>query len=293
MPDLNKGIFYGTGAAEGIPNPFCGCYLCEYARAHGGKDVRTRSMFRLGEQMMIDMGPDSFGQAAKLGDFRNLEHLLITHTHEDHFAYMMLNVRKMATQRNVKTLHIYMTDRAFELVELMRENTAFMKGALSRMEEEEIVCFHRLTFGEEYSIGGCTVVPLRGHHIGNMKENCANYLITRQDGTKLYYGTDTGAYEEDTLAYLAGKQLDILISECTFGNVEDTYPDPGHLSFTTCIGMLEKLRAQDSLSENCRVYLTHINHLHTAYHEKLQEMFNHTGLPYACTVAYDGMKIDL
>ena len=51
--------FYGTGAAEGIPNPFCGCYLCEYARKHGGKDVRTRSMFRLTPNICIDMGPDA------------------------------------------------------------------------------------------------------------------------------------------------------------------------------------------------------------------------------------------
>lgn len=293
MSRTNKGIFYGTGAAEGIPNPFCGCYLCEYARTHGGKDIRTRSMFRVSEKVMIDMGADSFVQAAKYGDFKNLEHVLITHTHEDHFAYMMLSVRKMATHRPVKTLHFYFTDRAYELVGLMRENRAFMKGALPQMEADGIVEFHRLNYGETYEVDDCKVIPLKGHHFGNMQEKCANYLIMLPDGKRLYYGLDTGAYEEETLDCLKKEKLDILISECTYGNVEDTYPDPGHLSLTTCVKMIEKLRAQGSLKEECRIYLTHINHVHTAYHEKLQELVDQYRLPYPCTVAYDGMEIDL
>ena len=41
----DTGIFYGTGAAEGVPSPFCDCPMCNYAREHGGKDVRKRSCF--------------------------------------------------------------------------------------------------------------------------------------------------------------------------------------------------------------------------------------------------------
>ena len=32
----DTGIFYGTGAAEGVPSPFCDCPMCNYAREHGG-----------------------------------------------------------------------------------------------------------------------------------------------------------------------------------------------------------------------------------------------------------------
>ena len=56
---MERAMFYGTGAAEGIPDPFCTCYLCQYARDHGGKDVRTRSMFRVDPTMVIDMGADA------------------------------------------------------------------------------------------------------------------------------------------------------------------------------------------------------------------------------------------
>ena len=27
----DTGIFYGTGASEGVPSPFCDCPMCNYA----------------------------------------------------------------------------------------------------------------------------------------------------------------------------------------------------------------------------------------------------------------------
>ena len=56
--------FYGTSAAEAIPNPFCSCYLCENARKMGGKDVRHRSMFRIDEETCDDMGGDALIEVA-------------------------------------------------------------------------------------------------------------------------------------------------------------------------------------------------------------------------------------
>ena len=37
----DTGIFYGTGAAEGVPSPFCDCPMCNYAREHGGKRMQA------------------------------------------------------------------------------------------------------------------------------------------------------------------------------------------------------------------------------------------------------------
>ena len=44
--------FYGTGAAEGIPCPFCDCFLCRNAREKGGKEIRKRTNKPL-EQFVI------------------------------------------------------------------------------------------------------------------------------------------------------------------------------------------------------------------------------------------------
>ena len=47
-------MFYGTGAAEGIPDPFCRCPVCENARKKGGKEIRHRTMFRVNEELCIE-----------------------------------------------------------------------------------------------------------------------------------------------------------------------------------------------------------------------------------------------
>ena len=89
LPDIDlgiterTGIFYGTGASEGIPNPFCDCEMCNHARKYGGRNIRKRSCFRVGKDLMIDMGPDIFSQALLYGSLRDIEHVLITHTHDD------------------------------------------------------------------------------------------------------------------------------------------------------------------------------------------------------------------
>lgn len=40
-------VFLGTGAAEAIPCYYCRCSYCNYARQHGGKDVRAALPFAL------------------------------------------------------------------------------------------------------------------------------------------------------------------------------------------------------------------------------------------------------
>ena len=52
-------VFYGTGAAEAIPSPFCSCRVCQFARERGGREERARSMFRVNEELSVDLGPDA------------------------------------------------------------------------------------------------------------------------------------------------------------------------------------------------------------------------------------------
>lgn len=283
--------FYGTSAAEAIPNPFCDCYLCRYARDHGGKDVRTRSMFRINEAVMIDMGADSLVQANTHGDFLRLSHVLITHTHEDHLAHMMFNVRSMATDRRVDTLHFYLVDKAFDMIEFYRKSEPIIKGKLSLLEEEGVVAFHRQEFHKPFMADGMEVTALRGNHKGNMKEDCANYLIKLHNGKMLYYGVDSGMYLPETFEALKGVKLDYLISECSYGNGEDYGENPGHLCHRTCMEIFKKLYEQHTLEKDSRIYLTHINHCHTADHESLQRLFDSSDFPIPCRVAWDGMEL--
>ena len=61
-----KITYYGTGDGYGIPEPFCSCRLCSYARARGGKDIRTRSQATV-DDIMIDCSSDMFAHQAFYG----------------------------------------------------------------------------------------------------------------------------------------------------------------------------------------------------------------------------------
>lgn len=92
--------FLGTGAGQGTPNPFCSCHVCENARKIGGKEIRTRSSFRLNDRVIIDISADFVAQAAFYHEnFYKLEHVLYTHSHSDHFNFMSIWERKKKTQQ--------------------------------------------------------------------------------------------------------------------------------------------------------------------------------------------------
>ena len=84
------GQFYGTSAGEGMPAPFCRCEICTEAREKGIPYARMRSCFRLTDKIMIDLGADAAMQARLIGDLTDIEHVFITHTHEDHLNTHML-----------------------------------------------------------------------------------------------------------------------------------------------------------------------------------------------------------
>lgn len=288
----NDLVFYGTGAAEGIPNPFCRCFLCNNARNKGGKDVRKRSMFRVNDYISIDMGADSFTQAIEYGDFVNLEHVLITHTHEDHLAYMMMGVCGMATHRIDKPLNFYFTSSAYEIVDFYRKHSPILKNSISTLERNRVIAFHRLEFGKGYTIGALPVIPLKGNHIGNMGENCANYLIRLGNGKILYYALDTGYYLEETFQELKAYKLGYLISECTYGNIMNRPDKPeGHLDLYSCQSVFRRLFKQGTIVKDTEIYLTHINHCHTATHDDMINFIKETNIPCQVHVAYDGMQI--
>lgn len=55
----------------------------------------------------------------------------------------------------------------------------------------------------------------------------------------------------------------------------------------------KRLDEKKALAPGCPVYVTHINHCHTAYHEKLQSLLDQTQGEHPFTVAYDGLHIEL
>ena len=280
------GQFLGTGAAEGIPAPFCRCPVCENARREGGREIRLRTCFRLTDTMMIDLGADAVVQAMKYGDLHKVDHVLVTHTHDDHLNPHMLMERMWA--KIPETLHYYFTEDAFEIVKHWRENPWILKGQIPYFEEKGIVAFHRLRFGQRTEINGMWVTPFPGNHKGNVGEKSAMYLIELPDGRKLFYGLDSGVYFPETVDALRQHRIDIYISENTIGPSE--FPKyPSHMGMADVKALADKLFEQGTLDRQSRLYLTHINHQST--HKQNTEAVEAMSFPVQTIVTYDGMKL--
>ena len=101
--------YLGTAAAEGLPALFCGCEICKKARKAGGKEVRTRTQSIVDAKILIDFPPDTYTHALAYSlQLGQIEHLLVTHSHMDHFFPVELIHRHEHFGHNAKgMLHVY------------------------------------------------------------------------------------------------------------------------------------------------------------------------------------------
>ncbi|MBE6613188.1 MAG: hypothetical protein E7632_11935 [Ruminococcaceae bacterium] len=284
--------FLGTGAGEGTPDPFCTCPVCENARRVGGREVRTRSSFMLSDTMLIDIGADYFAQAVMQGvSFADLEHILITHTHDDHLNYTFLWERLVRRAGAEQTLHVYFTGEAYDYI-----NDFYLSakgvGSEKFLQGVELV---RLEHGMTYDIGGWKVTPLRGRHGTAFEKNTANFLMEK-GGESLYYALDSGYFLDETFDALAGRRIGTFIMECTNAIIENgaakqitTFPG-GHMDLALCLMTLDRLYESGGITADSRIYLTHISPNRTT-HAELCEFLAALDKPYRITAAYDGLEI--
>lgn len=284
--------FLGTSAGEGIPNPFCNCRVCENARKVGGKEIRTRSSFRLSDKVMIDMGGDFHAQSVFYGEnFSGVRHVLYTHTHDDHFNYTAFTARSVRRDNEKAHLKAYFTGEAMDVIDelyLKEKYTYFGTFAKDNIE------FVKLDFLKSSKIDEFTVTPFRGMHSTPYEKNSANYLIEKS-GMKLYYALDSGYFPDETFEALKNKELDIFIGELTLPDVLCTPEQQKenvseiHMNTYSCLKNLDKLYKNKTITDNTKVYLSHIGPL--ASHVDIEKYFSSLDLPYKIMVAYDGLYI--
>ncbi len=288
-------MFLGTAAAEGIPAMYCRCKYCNRVREIGGKDLRTRSAFRIGEHYQIDINLDTNWQMHRYGiDMYDIEHILITHTHVDHFQFEEIVAKHMSVgaEVNGKLLNIYMSIPAKAWLEKLLATIYKQEVYASKLQHIRAhYRIHGLEYFKEYAIGDLVVETLKGsHRLRGGDEIAINYLIQLLDGRRLLYALDTGWFPEETWSFLANKQTDTLILDCTFGARTDRpeYPD-GHLDMLSFIKTLERMAAISCIDEKTRIFASHINPHQGLFHDEMQNRFDETHLKV--TVAYDGLKL--
>lgn len=265
----------GTAAAEGWPGLFCVCDACKQARELGGKNIRRRATYQLGDKIRIDFGPDSYAQMIEYGlSYADLEHLLVTHSHQDHWYPQELLFRQpgfcKVPEGNV--LHVYGNQRVIDAAR-----------RLSRIEECKVE-LHLLKRFEPVQLGDdVTATPIPADHAGD--EEAFNFILDTPGGTILQ-ANDTGWYADEVWEFLAERRLSLVVMDCTGGGA---LCRSGHLSVESVIDAKRYLEKLGALAADARFFATHFSHNGGLLHHELEKRFEGTGI----AVAYDGLPLTL
>ena len=267
-----KLTYLGTAAAEGFPALFCNCKYCNEARRLGGKNIRTRSQSLINEDMLIDFPADSYMHFLNGGiEGDKIKHLLITHTHSDHFYPKDLFMRHtyFAHDMRVPTLNVFCS-------EAVRKK---FDGTPTNVEITVLRPYETADLGD-YRV---TALPAR-----HMREGgCLIYII---EGEKtLLYAHDTGYFYDEVFDFIKEKgiKLDMATFDCTNVNIPISDSD-GHMGFANIERVINRLTEIGAITEATVKYVNHFSHNGNPVHDYLEENAEKIG----CKVSYDGCKVE-
>ena len=286
-----KLTFLGTGAGEGYPGYWCECPHCTYARKHRGKNLRTNSSMVIDEELLIDIGPSCFDNAARFGvNLSKIKTLLVTHPHEDHLQPQHLYWRNTDESLLPLTYVEKMRHggpRFTDIPQLNIYGNSFvmetLRKSLDDMEELKIN-LHEIREGKEEKTDGYRILPVRGNH-GSQQGFSHSYII-QKDGKTLLYALDSGSYDEDQFALIQEYQYDAVIMEGTTG-LNEQYG--GHMCLMNNIRIRDRLKENKCLRENSRFLLTHLSPHWCPPHDWYESIVASEGLE----LAYDGLQIEV
>ena len=273
--------YLGTAAAEGWPALFCDCELCRKARMLGGKDFRTRTQAIIDGRLLIDFPPDTYTHALKYGlRLGEIQHLLITHSHMDHFFPVELIHRHEHFGHHARgMLHVY----GNEAVE-----KAFYEAVLiDRFKVhplDESVKFVRLKPFEDFTVEGYHIVPLPADH--DKRETCLIYMIEKE-GKSLLYGHDTGLnLSQETWDFIHSHYFHLISMDATMGKKSS---DGYHMGLPDAIRFAADLETHGCIDKHTVKVINHFSHNGEMLHADLEAFAEE----HEMIAAYDGMKIKL
>ena len=269
----------GSGGGEGFPALFCECDHCKAARKAGGKSLRSLSQTLIDGKLLIDLPAATHAHCLAHGfGLGHVEHLLITHTHADHYVPEILDTRGGGFAHNMaaEKLNIY----GNKDVKRRFEGT-FELFPIGKEIRESIV-LHVVHAFESFTAGEYKITPIKACHA--FEEDSLNYII--DDGEKaLLYLVDSGYPYEETLDFINnyGKKFDCVVMDATMG---DSYYK-GHMNHDENKKLKEYLISSGACDKSSKFIITHITHNHTGTHEYVEKIFAGSGIE----VSYDGYRI--
>ena len=247
--------FLGTGTSMGVPVIGCECAVCRSPDPRN-KRTRTSALLRTGQEtILIDAGPDFRTQALAAG-LRQIDAVLLTHSHFDHVAGLD-DLRPLC--HKVGSVPVYSSARTLGEV---RERFAYAFTETSVGSTRPSLDLHPVD--APFTIGSSAIRPLEILH--------GTWTITGYRIGGLGYVTDASAIPPEAWAQLGG--LDVLVLNALRFDAH-----PTHYTIAQAVEVIAALRPR-------RAFLVHMTH-------SVEHVAAGAALPPGVEFAYDGLTVDV
>lgn len=270
----------------GYPLGFCDCEYCTQARKLGGKNIRKRASILINDEMLIDLTPDSQTAMTMYNkDMSKVKYLIQTHTHLDHFDTNIFTALdfKYGTKRNGE-LNLICSDLC--LRDMQEKASRYDKLNLydkSYLEKIKLK-IHTINHGQTLHIGDYTIKAIYCEH--DTRIGAQLYLITYK-GKTLFYATDTPLIKDVSLNELKGAKINAVFLDESFGLNDFMF---SHLNLAGFNEVLDELRADELLTQDCQCFATHLTHDGNPLHDELEKLLSRQ---QGCHAAWDGLELNL
>jgi phosphoribosyl 1,2-cyclic phosphate phosphodiesterase len=238
--------------------------------------------------VLIDFPSEIADQAHRHGaDLTRLEHLLVTHSHGDHWFPYLLRWRRRPP-RTAQDPPAEVSAPCFTDLPLLHVyGNAAVEATLVRELGNDLtpfdLAFHRVAPGERFDAGALRVTALPANH-DRGREDALHYVLQDAEATVLY-GLDGDTFLPEARATLRTFRFDLVILESTFG-----FGDGGnHRNFARLEAEARWLRDEGLLARppGGRVVATHFSPHHCPPYARTEEYLNRNDI----VAARDGLEI--
>ena len=276
--------YMGTAACERIPAMFCNCEVCRRALEKGGKNMMSRSQMLIDDTLLVDFSGETYWHFLQLGrTLWDIDHVLITHSHCDHLSLEDFCCRTSGQARGVRTekMRLYTSAGVLERMRAAMDarDDKYNPQIPERWEFVVIETF------KPFRAGDYTVTPLPASHAG---EEEAFIFLIEKDGKALFYGNDTGYFNEAVDDYLVAhnKHVHFLSLDCAKGDTQLTYTT--HMSMAEGRRIADRFLARGIIDESTQLYYTHFSHGCGMIHDELEQ----AAKKYGFRVTHDGLETE-
>lgn len=247
----------GTGTSQGVPVIGCSCEVC-HSMDYRDKRLRVSVHIELdGKSFVIDTGPD-FRQQMLRENIKQLDAVLLTHSHKDHIAglddiraFNFLQQRDMPVYGTSDTLHQLKTEFYYAF-----EDTRYPGTPQIQLMNIDVQPFY---------IHAIPIIPLPVMHLR------MPVLGFRIGGFS--YITDANYINPETMNRLVGTEVLVL-------NALQKETHVSHFTLQEAIAVAQKVGARQT-------YFTHISHK-LGLHKLIEKE-----LPNSIALGFDGLSFEL